>query len=82
MPITPVFNNTQFKNIQQIKPTVNGKKKPNYVKITGYGALMSGLLCGTFAKKRKVHKCFAFCALISSLAHIGILESYKFKKHG
>ena len=58
------------------------KKRVNYVKVTGYGALASGLACAFTAKKRSQHKFFAIGALALSLAHIGILESYKFRKNG
>jgi len=53
------------------------KKRVNYVKATGYGAIASGLACAFSAKKRKAHKFFAFGALVLSLAHIAILQSYK-----
>lgn len=58
------------------------KKRVNYVKLTGYGALASGLACALTAKKRSQHKFFAIGALVLSLAHIGILESYRFRKNG
>lgn len=65
---------TSFGNNQNKKPRVN------YVKITGYGALASGVMCALTAKKRKPHKMYALIAGLLSLAHIGILESYKFKR--
>ncbi len=62
--------------------TTQKRKNINYVKITGYGALASGIACALTAKKRKTHKTFALSALLLTLAHIGILQSYKFRKNG
>lgn len=73
MKITNVASNRTFGNTQNKKP------KFNSVKITGYGALASGVMCALTAKRRKPHKMFALLAGLLSLAHIGILESYKFK---
>lgn len=56
------------------------KSSFNYVKWSGYGALGSGILCAVTAKKRKPHKFFALSAILFSLMHVGILESYRFKK--
>lgn len=74
MNVSKVAFSPSFGHTQNQKPGIN------YVKITGYGALASGVLCGFTAKKRKYHKMFAYIAGALSLAHIGILEYYKHKR--
>lgn len=66
---TPTINNQQYK-----------KKRVDYIQLTGYGALASGVLCATFAKKQKQHKLFAQLAGAFSVLHIGLLEYYKHMK--
>lgn len=73
------MNVSKVGRVQSFGHTQNKKNKFNYVKWTGYGALASGVLCAMTAKKRKPHKMFALAAGILSLAHIGILEYYKYK---
>lgn len=73
MNITKITNSTAF--------GINKKnKKINYVSITGYGALGAGVACAVTAKRRKQHKFWALMALAFSLVHLGIVESYKFKR--
>lgn len=73
MPIPPITNsniNTQT------------RKKPNYVKITGYAAVGAGVVSGFAAKGKKwsLHKNLAYLAGLFTAAHIGILEWYRHKK--
>lgn len=58
------------------------RQKPNYVKITGYAAAGLGAASAVAAKSKKLtlHKYFAYLAGLFTAAHIGILESYRFKK--
>lgn len=58
------------------------KKKPNYVKITGYAAVTAGIVSVIAIKNKspKLHKNFAYLSGIFTAAHIGILEWYKHKK--
>lgn len=76
MKIAKIDSSLSFKaNQSGQKP----KHNFNYVKATGYGALGAGLICAVRYKKRKQHKYFAALAGILTLAHIAILESYRFK---
>lgn len=74
MAISPITQNTPQ------------RKKHNYVKITGWTATGLGTASVIAAKtkglkhKMKLHKNLAYLAGIFTLAHIAILESYKFKK--
>ena len=72
MAITRVTNNISFGH-------AHNSNKPNYVKITGYGALASGVLSVWAIKKKmpKMHKEFAMLAGAFTFAHIAILEWYK-----
>ena len=75
MAITRVSNILSFGHGNQ----ANKLKKPNYVKITGYGALASGVVSVLAIKNKmpKMHKEFAFLAGAFTFAHIAILEWYK-----
>lgn len=75
MAITRVSNNLSFKSTQ----SANKVSKPNYVKITGYGALVSGVVSVLAIKNKmpKMHREFALLAGAFSLAHVAILEWYK-----
>ena len=72
-PITPINKNTYSNQI---------KKKPNYVKITGYAAVTSGIASVIAIKNKspKLHKNFAYLSGFFTAAHIGILEWYKHTK--
>ena len=73
----------KISSIKSSKSFGAGNKRDfNYIKYSGYGALASGVLCAATSKKRTPHKFFVLSALLLSLLHIGILESYRFKKAG
>ena len=59
----------------------NSNNKPNFVKITGYGAIASGVgsVVAIKNKKPKLHKSLGYLAGIFTLAHIGILKWYHFQ---
>ncbi len=61
----------------------NSKKRVNYVSYTGYGALGAGIACGVTAgmKKFNAHKYLAYAAGVLSLAHLGIVETNKYRYH-
>ena len=56
--------------------------KRNYVKYTGYASLGLGAVSVIQVARHKIksHKIFGAMALISALAHVGILEYFKLKK--
>ena len=74
MPILPVKNS-------ETKPI---RKKTNYVKLTGYAAVGSGVFSAIATNKNKVklHKQLAYLTGIFAALHIAIVEWYqlKFKK--
>lgn len=55
-------------------------KRPNYVKITGYAAAASVGVSYAAAKLKKSHRIPGLLGVLFTAAHIGLLESYRFKK--
>lgn len=73
--ITPI-NGTSSTNISQKKSSFNS------VKVTGYASLGFGIasaIAGT-KKKIKLHKYFAYIALLAAIVHTGLIEWYHFNK--
>lgn len=73
---------TKILGVEFAKPTPNTKKKKtNYVKITGYGATVSGVASALAikAKNPKLHKNLAYLAGLLTLTHIGLIEWYNHK---
>lgn len=62
--------------------TKNNNKKINYAKVSGYAGAASLAACAVAAKLKKPHTIWAALSLLFTAAHIGILESYKFKNTG
>lgn len=73
--ITPI-DGTSPTNIPQKKSSFNS------VKVTGYASLGFGIasaVAGT-RKKIKLHKYFAYIALLAAVVHTGLIEWYHFNK--
>ena len=72
MAITKISNNINFGQNKNIH-------RPNYTKITGYGALVSSAISilAIKNKKTKMHKEFAFLAGAFAVEHVAIIEYYK-----
>jgi len=70
--------------IQPINSTNTAKKKYRYnpVKITGYAAVALGTASVIQASRHKIksHKILAILSIISTIAHIGIIEYFHNKK--
>lgn len=73
MAITPI-NNTQ---------SITTHKKSPLVKITGYGALASGILCGVAANNKniKLHTKLAYLAGILAVTHTALVEWFHHQKN-
>ena len=79
MGVKPIINILPSK---QNTTTTQQIKKPNYVKLTGYGAAgaMGLSVLAASNKKIKLHKYLAVLSGVLTLLHIGIIESYHIKK--
>ena len=72
----------QIAPVSGTSPANTARKKPNTLKITGYGAVAAGVssaLAGHFHKIR-THKYLAGVAGLLTAAHIFIIEKHHFTK--